>query len=164
MCKTRNSIAIAKIMKVVPRLCCLPRSTALPLPRLHSIQGTDGGTSHRKHNRQISQPDSVLPPLQAKRHCSLLAASLTCLLYTFLLPTVRLLTFYCPSAIGSAHSQSLCNPNVRPSFAPPPRIRVWTLIFYPVIWVVPHGQIAPVLAASSPWIPHFLDHECQQLI
>lgn len=127
------------------------RSTVLPLQSLRGIQGTDLGNLHSKHNGHKSLP-------------SYLAGAQTLHLSS---PKGRShLTSYCPSVsnTGSACSQSLSGPNFRPSFVLHSKIKIWPLIFHPVIWFFPPcAQTAPMLATSSPWIPHFLDWEYQQL-
>lgn len=90
-------------------------------------QGIDMENPHRKHygHKRLSACLSVLsgpPPLhfsssKDRSH----------------------LTSYCPSlsTAGIACSQSLFSTNLRPSFPPHSRIRIWPLIFHPVIPFIP---------------------------
>lgn len=89
--------------------------------KLSGIREIDIRNPHRKHN---GHKGLHLPSPKGRGH----------------------LTFSnCPSlsVAGSAHSQTLSNPNFRPSFAPHARIGIWPLIFCPVIWVLLLGTYCP---------------------
>lgn len=91
-----------------------------PSPEATWDQGIDKENSHGKHK----SPPACLSVLSGPPPLHLSSSK-----------DRNHLTSYCPSlsTAGSACSQSLFNPNFISSFPPHSRIRIWPLIFHPVI-------------------------------